>query len=525
MQQRALCLLLLVSVLVTACAGRTPTPAGDKATPIPVGPAPVDAVDILILESFPVQVRAQVRGNLPDRCTVLAEPEIAREGNAFIITLDMLRDETTDCAQVLVPYEQSIPLDVVGLPAGVYTVLVNGIGKRFELTVDNVLLTPAPTPTPTPMAAAPAAAIPPAAAAAVTAAQTALAARLQVAVDQVTAAAVEETEWPDACLGLAGPDEVCAQVIVPGYRIELQVGGESYFYRTDRAGTAVRADTRPAVVPVATPAAACVHRAGFVRDVTVPDRTRIQPGASFTKTWRLRNDGTCPWGPGYALVFESGEAMQGPDLVPLTDTVPPGATADLSVTLVAPLTRGTYQGFWKLQAPDGTRFGLGRQGTEAFWVLITVPTTVTPTPTVGGSTISGRVWHDMCSPGRAGTPPPPTPPPGCVLTAEGTYRANGRYDPGEPAIGGMEVSLGAGPCPAVGLQTVLADAEGFYTFSGLAAGTYCVSIDVNSPYNRPIFIPGAWTYPPDGQGAQTVTVDGVNPVTGVDFGWDYQFSP
>ncbi|MCS7040427.1 MAG: hypothetical protein NZP34_12545, partial [Caldilineales bacterium] len=225
--KRTLCLLWLVARLVAACAGRTPTPAGDRATPIPVGPAPVDAVDILLLESFPVQVRVQVRGNLPDRCTVLAEPVVAREGNAFIVTLDMLRDETTDCAQVIVPYEQSIPLDVVGLPAGVYTVLVNGIGKRFELTVDNVLLTPVPTNTPTPMVIAPVAAIPPAAAGAVAAAQTALAERLQVTVAQVTVVAVEEAEWPDACLGLAGPDEVCAQVIVPGYRIELQVGGES----------------------------------------------------------------------------------------------------------------------------------------------------------------------------------------------------------------------------------------------------------------------------------------------------------
>jgi hypothetical protein len=524
--RRTFCFLLLVAGLISACAGRSPTPARDGGTPAPVGPAPVDAVDILVLESFPVQVRVQVRGNLPDRCTLLAEPEIGREGNAFIVTLAMLRDERTPCEQAPVPYERSIPLDVVGLPAGVYTVLVNGIGKRFELTVDNVLLTPAPTSTPTPTVTAPVAAplLPAEAQTAVGAAQAALAALLQVPLDRIAVVAIEEAEWPDACLGLAAPDEVCAQVIVPGYRIELQVDGRSYFYRTDRNGTAVRADTRPAVA-APTPTTACTNRAGFVRDVTVPDRTRIAPGTTFTKTWRLRNDGTCTWDSGYALVFDSGEAMQGPDRVPLTGTVPPGATVDLSVTLVAPLTRGTYQGFWKLQAADGTRFGLGRQGTEAFWVVIAVPTSATPAPASEGSSISGRVWHDMCSPGRPGETPPATPPPGCILTAAGTYQANGRYDAGEPAIAGMEVSLGAGPCPSTGLQTVLANAEGVYTFGGLAAGTYCVSIDVLSPYNRPIFIPGAWTYPPDGQGAQTVTVDGINPVTGIDFGWDYQFSP
>ncbi len=523
---RVFCLLVLASVLMTACLGRGPTPVGDGGTPAPAGPAPVDTVDILVLESFPVQVRVQVRGNLPDRCALLAEPEITREGNAFIVTLAMLRNETNTCEQALVPYETSIPLDVVGLPAGVYTVLVNGVGRRFELTADNVLLTPEPVSTPTPTVAAPASAppLPAEAQSAVDGARADLATLLRVPAGQIAVVAVEEAAWPDACLGLAAPDEVCAQVLTPGYRLELQVDGRSYFYRTDRSGTVVRADTRPAAV-APTPTAICAHRVGFVRDVTVPDRTRIAPGTTFIKTWRLRNDGTCVWDAGYALVFDGGEAMQGPDRVPLTGTVPPGATVDLSVTLVAPLTRGTYQGFWKLQATDGTRFGLGRQGTEAFWVLITVPTSATPSPTAEGSSIGGRVWHDMCALGRPGEAPPATPPPGCLLTAAGTYQANGRYDDGEPAIAGMEVSLGAGPCPSTGLQTVLADAEGAYVFRGLAAGTYCVSIDVLSPYNRPIFIPGVWTYPPDGQGAQTVTVDGINPVTGIDFGWDYQFAP
>jgi hypothetical protein len=34
----------------------------------------------------------------------------------------------------------------------------------------------------------------------------------------------------------------------------------------------------------------------FVTDVTVPDNTAYLPGASFNKTWRLRNTGTTPRG-------------------------------------------------------------------------------------------------------------------------------------------------------------------------------------------------------------------------------------
>ena len=43
------------------------------------------------------------------------------------------------CIEALVPYEQAVPLEVAGLPAGVYTVTVNGISDTFELAVDNVL--------------------------------------------------------------------------------------------------------------------------------------------------------------------------------------------------------------------------------------------------------------------------------------------------------------------------------------------------------------------------------------------------
>ena len=38
-----------------------------------------------------------------------------------------------------VPFEDTIPLDVYDLPAGAYTVDVNGVTNTFTLDVDNVL--------------------------------------------------------------------------------------------------------------------------------------------------------------------------------------------------------------------------------------------------------------------------------------------------------------------------------------------------------------------------------------------------
>jgi inhibitor of cysteine peptidase len=43
------------------------------------------------------------------------------------------------CTQALVPFEESIDLDVRGLPAGTYTVDVHGETATFTLDVDNVL--------------------------------------------------------------------------------------------------------------------------------------------------------------------------------------------------------------------------------------------------------------------------------------------------------------------------------------------------------------------------------------------------
>lgn len=110
----------------------------------------------------------------------------------------------------------------------------------------------------------------------------------------------------------------------------------------------------------------------FVRDVSVPDGAAYAPGTSFTKTWRLKNIGTCTWNSSYALVFESKDAMSGLASVALPGTVRPGETVDVSVNLVAPQNPGDYQGFWKLRSAAGVLFGIGQDANKAFWVKIKV---------------------------------------------------------------------------------------------------------------------------------------------------------
>src|SRR5262245_38777081 len=92
----------------------------------------------------------------------------------------------------------------------------------------------------------------------------------------------------------------------------------------------------------ASAAQSCTDRAQFLADVTVPDGSRYDPGATFKKTWRLRNVGTCTWTNAYMMVFDTGERMGNTASVNLTSNVIPGQDVELSVDLTAPSNPGRY---------------------------------------------------------------------------------------------------------------------------------------------------------------------------------------
>ena len=127
----------------------------------------------------------------------------------------------------------------------------------------------------------------------------------------------------------------------------------------------------------ASAAQACTDRAQFVSDVTVPDGTRYDPGATFTKTWRLRNSGTCTWTTSYTMVFDTGTQMGSTTSVPFHTSVAPGNTIDLSVNMTAPNAAGHYLGYWKFKNAAGTLFGIGVNANRSWWVEINVSGTTT----------------------------------------------------------------------------------------------------------------------------------------------------
>jgi inhibitor of cysteine peptidase len=120
-------LIMLITIFVTGCFSILPT----------TGLALVDEIDILVLESFPVQINVIARGNLPDPCTEISEVLQEREGNTFVVTIKTYSPPGF-CIQVLAPFEEIIPLEVYGLPAGTYTVNVNGVQGNLDLMQEDL---------------------------------------------------------------------------------------------------------------------------------------------------------------------------------------------------------------------------------------------------------------------------------------------------------------------------------------------------------------------------------------------------
>lgn len=121
----------------------------------------------------------------------------------------------------------------------------------------------------------------------------------------------------------------------------------------------------------------------FVRDVTIPDKTSVTPGQSFTKTWLVQNSGTCTWEAGFRFNVVGGDPMSGV-AVTLNQDVQPGRQYEFSVPMVAPTDQtGEVKGTWQLADANGNFFG------DGVYVLVIVgsatpagPTaTETPIPT------------------------------------------------------------------------------------------------------------------------------------------------
>ncbi len=167
---------------------------------------------------------------------------------------------------------------------------------------------------------------------------------------------------------LGGPDHVPLPELEPGKEADISVSMVAPETPGHYAGSwkpmtttgkyfefALRVEVE---VPSSVPNESGLDKARYVADVTIPDGTTMQAGATFMKTWRIRNDGTSTWGPGYEFGFYKDQPMSEVRVVPLP-AAKPGDTVDVSVELTAPDTPGEYRSTWKPRNAEGEFFDFG----------------------------------------------------------------------------------------------------------------------------------------------------------------------
>jgi uncharacterized protein YkwD len=119
--------------------------------------------------------------------------------------------------------------------------------------------------------------------------------------------------------------------------------------------------------PIPTNPADCTNSAVFVADVTIADNETLPASTEFTKTWRIKNTGTCVWGPDYTLTHYAGEKMFAPSSIPLNVTYP-GETLDISAKLTAPYADGTHNAYFVVKNPAGLIMKIDND--SRLWVII-----------------------------------------------------------------------------------------------------------------------------------------------------------
>lgn len=154
-----------------------------------------------------------------------------------------------------------------------------------------------------------------------------------------------------AVYAVSPADIGCAQVTTPfETTIALNTNGLSDGTYTVIVNGVSAVFVLPIPVPTATSIPAptqftCTDSAAFVSDVTIPDNTVVTANTAFTKTWRLKNTGTCAWDSSYLVVYISGATMSqqpGYWIAQQGQTVSPGQSVDVSVGMTSPADNGSY---------------------------------------------------------------------------------------------------------------------------------------------------------------------------------------
>jgi inhibitor of cysteine peptidase len=123
---RRFALLMALALPLAGAACENPNTADE------VVPLRIEDVDVLVLESFPVQIMAVVTGTLPTACSSIESVSQTRQGNVVEVTITTRTERDQVCIQVIKQITERIRLEG-GFPPGDYVLRVNGLETRFRV--------------------------------------------------------------------------------------------------------------------------------------------------------------------------------------------------------------------------------------------------------------------------------------------------------------------------------------------------------------------------------------------------------
>jgi PBP1b-binding outer membrane lipoprotein LpoB len=127
---------LIVPLILSGCSEET------EPTEEITDTATIETIEINVRGEVPKQVQVKILGNLPDSCTKIHDINTERTNSSFQIDIITLRTTGVECTEELSDFEERVSLPVNNLPAGKYSVTVEGANSKsgsFEFTEDNVL--------------------------------------------------------------------------------------------------------------------------------------------------------------------------------------------------------------------------------------------------------------------------------------------------------------------------------------------------------------------------------------------------
>lgn len=136
--------LISAALLLSACSpfiiagssGEAPAPVIEMEEPASVyQPVLIDHVQVDVGVGSPIPVEIIASGSWPDLCAQIASVESRMDGFQIDVTVHASSVDECPPDHVGLPFRFSLPLNIVEMSAGEYTIMVNGVSTTLDLPV------------------------------------------------------------------------------------------------------------------------------------------------------------------------------------------------------------------------------------------------------------------------------------------------------------------------------------------------------------------------------------------------------